>query len=38
MIIEIIISELDFYLIERVRELRLKSNLSQVMLAHKLGV
>lgn len=38
MIIEFIISELDFYLIERVRELRLKSNLSQVMLAHKLGV
>lgn len=38
MIIEIIISELDFYLIERVRELRLRSNLSQVMLAHKLGV
>ncbi|HKO76893.1 MAG TPA: helix-turn-helix transcriptional regulator [Flavobacterium sp.] len=38
MVIEIIISELDFYLIERVRELRLKSNLSQVMLAHKLGV
>lgn len=38
MIIEIITSELDFYLIERVRELRLKSKLSQVMLAHKLGV
>lgn len=38
MIIEIIISELDFYLIERVRELRIKSSLSQVTLAHKVGV
>ena len=38
MIIEIIASELDFYLIERIRELRLKAKLSQVMLAHKLGV
>ncbi|RKR05151.1 hypothetical protein C8C83_4483 [Flavobacterium sp. 90] len=38
MIIEIIISELDFHLIERVRELRIKSNLSQVALAHKVGV
>ncbi|MCI9843611.1 helix-turn-helix domain-containing protein [Flavobacterium pectinovorum] len=38
MIIEIIISELDFYLIERVRELRIKFGLSQVALAHKVGV
>lgn len=38
MIIEIIAAELDFYLIERVRELRLKAKISQVMLAHKLGV
>lgn len=38
MIIEIIASELDFYLIERIRELRLKAKISQVMLAHKLGV
>lgn len=38
MIIEIIISELDFHLIEKVRELRIKSNLSQVALAQKIGV
>ena len=38
MIIEIIISELDFYLIEKVRELRIKSKLSQVALAQKIGV
>lgn len=38
MIIEIITSELDFFLIERVRELRLKSKLSQVALAQKIGV
>lgn len=38
MIIEIIISELDFHLIEKVRELRIKSNLSQVELAQKIGV
>ncbi|WP_281225475.1 helix-turn-helix domain-containing protein [Flavobacterium aquiphilum] len=38
MVIEIIISELDFYLIERIRELRINSNLSQVALAQKIGV
>jgi len=38
MIIEIIISELDFHLIEKVRELRIKSNLSQVALSQKIGV
>lgn len=38
MAIEIIISELDFYLIEKVRELRIKSGLSQVALAQKIGV
>lgn len=38
MIIEIIISELDFYLIEKVRKLRIKSKLSQVALAQKVGV
>lgn len=38
MVIEIIISELDFHLIEKVRELRIKSKLSQVALAHKIGV
>lgn len=38
MIIEIVTSELDFYLIESVRELRLKAKMSQVNLAHKLGV
>ncbi|SFF68846.1 hypothetical protein SAMN04488033_104122 [Salegentibacter agarivorans] len=38
--IEIIISELDFYLIEKVRELRIKSSpyLDQVTLAHRIGV
>ncbi|OXA93483.1 helix-turn-helix domain-containing protein [Flavobacterium hercynium] len=38
MIIEIITSELDFHLIEKVRELRIKSNLSQVTLSQKIGV
>lgn len=40
MIIEIIISELDFYLIEKVRELRIKSSpyIDQVTLAQKIGV
>lgn len=38
MIVEFIISELDFYLIEKVRELRIKANISQVKLAHKIGV
>ena len=38
MIIEIIISELDFHLIERIRELRIKANMSQVAFAHKIGV
>jgi transcriptional regulator with XRE-family HTH domain len=38
MIVEVIISELDFYLIEKVRELRIKANISQVKLAHKIGV
>ncbi|UBZ08635.1 helix-turn-helix transcriptional regulator [Salegentibacter mishustinae] len=38
--IEIIISELDFYLIEKVRELRIKSEpyLDQVTLAQRIGV
>ncbi|WP_417885052.1 helix-turn-helix domain-containing protein [Zunongwangia sp.] len=38
--IEIIISELDFYLIEKVRELRIKSKpyLDQVTLAQRIGV
>jgi transcriptional regulator with XRE-family HTH domain len=38
MIVELIISELDFYLIEKVRELRIKQNVSQVQLAQKIGV
>ncbi|GIQ57862.1 hypothetical protein Flavo103_09980 [Flavobacterium collinsii] len=38
MVIEIIISELDFHLIEKIRELRIKSKLSQVALAQKIGV
>lgn len=38
MIVNLIISELDFYFIERVRELRLKANISQLKLAHKIGV
>ncbi|MCM4161589.1 transcriptional regulator [Antarcticibacterium flavum] len=40
MIIEIIISELDFYLIEKIRELRIKSSpyIDQVTLAQKIGV
>jgi transcriptional regulator with XRE-family HTH domain len=38
MIVELIISELDFYLIEKVRELRKKENISQVQLAQKIGV
>lgn len=38
MFIEIIISELDFHLIEKVRELRIKSKFSQVALAQKIGV
>jgi transcriptional regulator with XRE-family HTH domain len=38
MIIEVIISELDFYLIEKIRELRIKSKISQMSLAQKIGV
>lgn len=40
MIIEIITSELDFYIIEKVRELRIKFNprMDQVELAQRLGV
>src|SRR6218665_3158152 len=38
MIIEIITSELDFYIIEQIRELRIKAGLDQVALAQKLGV
>lgn len=40
MILEIITSELDFYVIERVRELRIKFNprMDQVELAQRLGV
>lgn len=40
MVIEIIISELDFYIIEKVRELRIKSEprMDQVELAQRLGV
>lgn len=40
MIIEIIISELDFYVIEKVRELRIKSEprIDQVEMAQRLGV
>lgn len=38
MIIEIVISHLDFLLIEKIRILRLNANLSQTALAHKIGV
>ncbi|WP_035694386.1 helix-turn-helix domain-containing protein [Flavobacterium soli] len=38
MIIEIIISHLDFLLIEKLRLVRLKAGLSQTALAHKIGV
>lgn len=38
MIIEIITSELDFYISEMIRELRIKAGLDQVALAQKLGV
>lgn len=38
MVIEVIMSELDFHLIEKIRELRIKSKLSQVALAQKIGV
>lgn len=38
MIIEIITSELDFYIVEKIRELRIKAGLDQVTLAQKLGV
>ncbi len=38
MIIEIITSELDFYIIEKIRDLRIKAGLDQVALAQKLGV
>ena len=36
--IEFIMSELDFRLIEKVRELRIKSKISQVVLSQKIGV
>ena len=38
MIIEIITSELDFYINEKIRELRIKAGLGQVTLSQKLGV
>lgn len=38
MIIEIITSELDFYIMEKIRELRIKAGLDQVDLAQKIGV
>jgi len=38
MIIEIITSELDFFILEKIRELRIKAGLDQVALAQKLGV
>jgi len=38
MIIEIITSELDFYINEKIRELRIKAELSQMDLAQKIGV
>jgi len=38
MIIEIITSELDFYINEKIRELRIKAKLGQVALSQKLGV
>lgn len=38
MIIEIITSELDFYINEKIRELRIKAGLSQMALAQKIGV
>lgn len=38
MIIEIILSHLDFLLIENIRQVRLNAKLSQTALAHKIGV
>jgi transcriptional regulator with XRE-family HTH domain len=38
MVIEIVLVHLDFLIIEQVRKLRLKSGLSQMKLAHKVGV
>lgn len=38
MIIEIITSELDFFITEKIRELRIKAGIDQVTLAQKLGV
>lgn len=38
MIIEIITSELDFYIMEKIRELRIRAGLDQVDLAHRIGV
>ncbi|MFH6961672.1 helix-turn-helix domain-containing protein [Flavobacterium plurextorum] len=38
MIIEIITTELDFYIMEKIRELRIKAGLDQVDVAQKIGV
>jgi transcriptional regulator with XRE-family HTH domain len=38
MIIEIVLSHLDFLLIENIRRVRLNAKLSQTALAHKIGV
>ncbi|MGV3460257.1 MAG: helix-turn-helix transcriptional regulator [Flavobacterium sp.] len=38
MIVDIIISEIDFYIMENIRELRIKAGMDQVELAQKLGV
>lgn len=38
MIIEIVLSHLDFLLIENIRQVRLNAKLSQTALAHKIGV
>lgn len=38
MVIEVIISHLDFLLIEKIRQIRLEAKLSQTALAHKIGV
>lgn len=38
MIIEIITTELDFHIMEKIRELRIKAGLDQVDIAQKIGV
>lgn len=38
MIIEIITTELDFYIMEKIRELRIFAGLDQVDIAHRVGV